>query len=137
LIPVNVMAPTMQVACKAFIAPNPAARSPKERYTHVPRSLRRVRHARCFNGECPSEATDKIGMRHIYWSAVAKMRHPYRRFHLCSCYGNGWGLVRFTPQSGHRERASKCLQCQKRTFALQQNSILSDHLVGAEWWRNI
>src|SRR6516162_11704455 len=62
------MAPTMQVACKAFIAPNPAARSPKERYTHVPRSLRRVRHARCFNGECPSEATDKIGMRHIYWS---------------------------------------------------------------------
>jgi hypothetical protein len=21
-----------------------------------------------FNGECPSEATDKIGMRHIYWS---------------------------------------------------------------------
>src|SRR5262245_56177711 len=64
----NVMAPTMQVACKAFIVPNPAARSPKECYTRVPRSLRRVRHARCFNGECPSEATDKIGMRHIYWS---------------------------------------------------------------------
>src|ERR1700745_2062889 len=64
----NVMAPRMQVACKAFIVPNPAARSPKERYTHVPRSLRRVRHAKCFNGECPSEATDKIGMRHIYWS---------------------------------------------------------------------
>jgi hypothetical protein len=58
----------MQVACKAFIVPNPAARSPKERYTHVPRSLRRVHHAKCFNGECPSEATDKIGMRHIYWS---------------------------------------------------------------------
>src|SRR5215468_8473733 len=64
----NVMAPTMQVACKAFIVPNPAARSPKERYTHVPRSLRRVRHARCFSGQCPSEATNKIGMRHIYWS---------------------------------------------------------------------
>ena len=64
-IPMNVMAPTMQVACKAFIVPNPAARSPKERYTPVPRSLRRVRHARCFNGECPSEATDKIGIRHI------------------------------------------------------------------------
>src|SRR5262245_36920774 len=76
----NVMAPTMQVACKVFIVPNPAAWSPKERYTHVPRSLRRVRHARCFNGECPSEATDKIGMRHIYWSAVAEMRHPYHRF---------------------------------------------------------
>src|SRR5262249_42040207 len=81
----NVMAPTMQVACKVFIVPNPAARSPKERYTHVSHSLRRARHARCFNGECPSEATDKIGMRHIYWSAVAKMRHPYCRFHLCSC----------------------------------------------------
>ena len=39
----NVMAPTMQVACKAFIAPNSAARSPKERFTHVPHSLRRVR----------------------------------------------------------------------------------------------
>src|SRR5215469_3429617 len=64
----NVMAPTMQVACKAFIVPNPAARSPEERYTHVPRSLRRVRHARCFSGQCPSEATNKIGMRHIYWS---------------------------------------------------------------------
>src|SRR5262252_5111405 len=64
----NVMAPTMQVACKAFIVPNPAARSPKERYTHVPRSLRRVRHARCFSGQCPSEATNKIGVRHIYWS---------------------------------------------------------------------
>jgi hypothetical protein len=64
----NVMAPAMQVACKAFIVPNPAARSPKERYNHVLRSLRRVRHARCFNGECPSEATDKIGIRHIYWS---------------------------------------------------------------------
>jgi len=37
IIPVNVMAPTMQVACKAFIAPHSAARSPKERYTHVPR----------------------------------------------------------------------------------------------------
>ena len=45
------MAPTMQVACKAFIAPNSAARSPRERYTHA-----------------PSEATDKIGMGHIYWS---------------------------------------------------------------------
>jgi hypothetical protein len=29
------MAPTMQVACKAFIAPNSAARSPKERYTRM------------------------------------------------------------------------------------------------------
>src|ERR1044072_8044597 len=38
MIPENVMAPTMHVACKAFIAPNSAARSPKERYTHVPRS---------------------------------------------------------------------------------------------------
>jgi hypothetical protein len=44
------MAPTMQVACKAFIAPNSAARSPKERYTHA-----------------PSEATDKIRIGHIYW----------------------------------------------------------------------
>src|SRR6516164_2571326 len=35
IIPVNVMAPTMQVACKAFIAPDSTARSPKERYTHV------------------------------------------------------------------------------------------------------
>ena len=31
----KVMAPTMQVACKAFIVPNPAARSPKERYAHA------------------------------------------------------------------------------------------------------
>src|SRR5712671_3290503 len=46
------MAPTMQVACKAFIAPNSAARSPKERYTHVPHSPRR--HARCFLVECPT-----------------------------------------------------------------------------------
>src|SRR6202020_3021399 len=52
MIPVNVMAPTMQVACKAFIAPNSAARSPKERYTHVPRSPRR--HARCFLVDCPT-----------------------------------------------------------------------------------
>jgi hypothetical protein len=73
-IPMNVMAPTMQVACKAFIVPNPAARSPKERYTHVPRSLRRVRHARCFSGQCPSEATNKIGMRHIYWSCCQNAR---------------------------------------------------------------
>ena len=58
------MALTMQVTCKAFIAPNPAARSPKERYTHVPRSPRRVR----FLWNVPSEATDKIGMGHIYWS---------------------------------------------------------------------
>src|SRR5262249_8846768 len=64
----NVMAQTVQVAFKAFIAADAAARSQKERYTHVPRSLRRVRHARCFNGECPSEATDKIGLRHIYWT---------------------------------------------------------------------
>jgi hypothetical protein len=46
------MAPTMQVACKAFIAPNSATRSPKERYTHVPHSPRR--HARCFLVECPT-----------------------------------------------------------------------------------
>src|SRR5580765_4076606 len=52
IIPVNVMAPTMQVACKAFIAPTSAARSPKERYTHVPHSPRR--HARCFLVECPT-----------------------------------------------------------------------------------
>ena len=37
----NVMAPTMQVACKAFIVPNPAARSPKERYTQVPCRFRK------------------------------------------------------------------------------------------------
>jgi len=134
----NVMAPTMQVVCKAFIVPNPAARSPKERYSYVPRSLRRVRHAKCFNGECPSEATDKIGMRHIYWSAVAEMRHPYRRFHLCSCYGNGWGLVRFTPQSGHRERASKCplctnsglMQCSKQHLYSITSSALASGVAG-------
>jgi len=53
---------------QGFHCPQPRGTVPKERYTHIPRSLRRVRHARCFNGECPSEATDKIGMRHIYWS---------------------------------------------------------------------
>jgi hypothetical protein len=41
----------MQVACKTFITPNSATRSPKERYMH---------------GQ--SEAKDKIGMGHIYWS---------------------------------------------------------------------
>jgi hypothetical protein len=33
--PVNIMAPTMQVACKTFIVPNPAVQSPRERYTHA------------------------------------------------------------------------------------------------------
>jgi hypothetical protein len=47
---VNVMAPKMQVACKAFIAPNSAARSPKERYAHIP----------VVQGE--SVFVDKIGM---------------------------------------------------------------------------
>src|ERR1700704_3785138 len=47
------MAPTIQAACKAFIAPNSGARSLKERDTHVPRSPRRVRHARCILVECP------------------------------------------------------------------------------------
>ena len=53
---------------QGFHCPQPRGTVPKERYTHIPRSLRQVRHARCFNGECPSEATDKIGVRHIYWS---------------------------------------------------------------------
>src|SRR5215813_9512793 len=53
MIPVNVMAPTMQVACKAFIAPNSAARSPKERYTRVPRSLKASPPPRCILVECP------------------------------------------------------------------------------------
>jgi hypothetical protein len=39
---VNVMALTMQMACKALIAPNSAARSPKESYTGVPRNPRRI-----------------------------------------------------------------------------------------------
>jgi hypothetical protein len=47
---VNVMAPTMQVACKAFIAPNSAARSPKERYTHVPQVKGK---SATFLVECP------------------------------------------------------------------------------------
>src|SRR5215470_15364035 len=53
MIPVNVMAPTMQVACKAFIAPNSAARSPKERYTRVPRSPKASPPRRCILVECP------------------------------------------------------------------------------------
>src|SRR5215467_13362898 len=27
-----------------------------------------------------------------FTGAVTKMRHPYRRFYLCSCYGNAWVL---------------------------------------------
>src|SRR5690242_15194104 len=48
------MAPTMQVACQAFIAPNSAARSPKERYTHVPRLVPRTRssHHNCRESGC-------------------------------------------------------------------------------------
>src|SRR6516225_9469023 len=52
MIPVNVMAPTMQVACKAFIAPNSAARSPKERYTRSPQS-KASPPRRCILVECP------------------------------------------------------------------------------------
>jgi hypothetical protein len=59
----------MQLTCKAFIAPDSAARFPKERYTHVPRNPRRVRHAR--------EATDKIGMGLL--ALLPKCDNPYRR----------------------------------------------------------
>src|SRR5580700_1094333 len=68
------MAPTMQVACKAFIAPNSAARSPKERYTHVPHSPRR--HARCFLVECPTRA-DGQDWDGSHLLELLLMRHPY------------------------------------------------------------
>jgi hypothetical protein len=42
------MAPTMQVACKTFIVPNPATRSPKERYAHAQSATLDV-----FSEECP------------------------------------------------------------------------------------
>jgi hypothetical protein len=93
----NVMAPTMQVACKAFIVPNPAARSPKERYIHVP-------HARCFNGECLSEATDKIGMRHIYWSCYQNATSLSPILPLLLLWKR-LGLVRFTPKADKQEKA--------------------------------
>jgi hypothetical protein len=37
----------MQVACKTFIVPTPAAKSPKERYTHVQSGM-----LEAFGGEC-------------------------------------------------------------------------------------
>src|ERR1700689_1553278 len=58
------MAPTMQIACKAFIAPDSAARSPKESYTHVPHSPRR--HARPFLRNVPRDAADQIRMGHVF-----------------------------------------------------------------------
>src|ERR1700733_470679 len=76
IIPVNVMAPTMQVACKTFIAPNSAARSPKERYTHVPRSPRR--HARCFLVDCPTRG-DGQDWDGSHLPELLLMRHAYRR----------------------------------------------------------
>src|ERR1700716_1154095 len=47
------MAPTMQAGLQGFHCPQLRVRSPKDRYTHVPRSPRRVRHARCILVECP------------------------------------------------------------------------------------
>jgi hypothetical protein len=39
--------------------------------------------------------------------------------------------VRFTPKSGHRDSAAKCLLCAKsRHSALRQRLALFDHLVG-------
>src|SRR5215813_823861 len=113
----NVMAPTMQVACKAFIVPKPAARSPKERYIHVP-------HARCFNGECPSEATDKIGMRHIYWSCCQNATSLSPILPLLLLWKR-LSLVRFTPKADKQEKAQLSALCQKRTYAPQQNNLYS------------
>src|SRR6516164_5037912 len=120
----NVMAPTMQVACKAFIVPNPAARSPKERYIHVP-------HARCFNGECPSEATDKIGMRHIYWSCYQNATSLFADFTLLLLWKRLGSCPLYPSKRTSRARLEMSALCQKRTYAPQQKAPLFDHLVGA------
>src|SRR6516164_5783745 len=67
----------MQVACKAFIAPDSAPRSRKERYTHALRSPRRARHAGCIMvWNAASEATDKIGMGRILPGLLPKCDIP-------------------------------------------------------------
>jgi hypothetical protein len=62
----HAMAPTMQIACQAFIAPNSAARSPKQRCTHVPYGPRR--HARCFSVERPTRGDGQDWDGSVYWS---------------------------------------------------------------------
>jgi hypothetical protein len=44
------MAPTMQVARKAFIVPTPAAQSPKERYAHTSFATLDVFSEACLKG---------------------------------------------------------------------------------------
>src|ERR1700689_1880163 len=73
------MAATMQVACKTFIAPNSAARSPEERYARVP--IVQDNTLDVFLVECPTRGDGQVRD----WSHLLElllMRHPYRRSRL-------------------------------------------------------
>ena len=60
-------------------------------------------------------------MRHIYWSAVAKMRHPYRRFHLCSLWKRLGSCPLYRQKrtsTTRRQMSALCRLCCKSLFPL-------------------
>jgi hypothetical protein len=69
------MAPTIQVACKAFIAPDSAARFPNERYMHVRSCLWQVRHTGRFLVDRP-----KVGRQTVLALADEVIEQPERIF---------------------------------------------------------
>jgi len=73
-----------------------------------------------------------------FTGAVAKMRHPYRRFHLCSCYGNGnaggWLHHRHGSVSRLGVYAAGTFHaphCQSQPGCLNGASAYCQHIVGA------
>jgi hypothetical protein len=70
---------------------------------------------RYFNRECTSEATDKIGIRHIYWSY--RNATSLSAISPFSCYGNGWGLLK-------SDKANFTNQDVIRCFAPRHHAIL-------------
>src|SRR5215472_15801095 len=62
--------------------------------------------------------------------AVTKLRHPYRRFYLCSCYGNGWVLSALPPKADKQEKARLVRFVPKADYRAVANGELFDHLVG-------
>jgi len=66
------MAPTMQVACKAFIAPTPR-HGPRKSATRVfPQSKAGPPRWMYFSGNALNEATHKIGISHILLDLLPK-----------------------------------------------------------------
>src|SRR5262252_1409940 len=112
----NVMAPTMQVACKAFIVPNPAARSPKERYTHV------------LMGNAQARRRIRLGCV-TFTGAVAKMRRQ-RRGAGCTTATAGTGKYQHERDGKHRPRRRQLLTKRGRTALAVLRLITSSNLVG-------